>query len=235
MTDPIAVAAKVTPIAAVAPRSTDIAQAPITEPASRPSTPAAVATPTRRGVSARLRDAAVRAIPLGCYYLLRAGPAGIVGIAATLAAVVIATTALVAGRSAGNALAAQIATAQHHSNPVSSPEEGIIGKVMAALPTRDQIPAVMGVMLRQAQQAGIALDTGHYSYSPPKGGAVGRYEIEFPVRAEYPVVREFINRTLTAVPSAGLDKLRIERKVVGDVVVSADVRFVVFVRGETVP
>ena len=89
--------------------------------------------------------------------------------------------------------------------------------------------------LQQAQQSGIALDTGHYSYSPPKGGGVGRYEIEFPVKAEYPAVREFINRTLTAVPSVGLDKLRIERKVVGDNVVSADVRFVVFVRSESVP
>ena len=61
---------------------------------------------------------------------------------------------------------------------------------------------------------------------------MGRYELEFPVKAPYPNVRDFINRTLSAVPAAGLDKLRIERKVVGDPVVSADIRFVVFVRAE---
>jgi hypothetical protein len=63
---------------------------------------------------------------------------------------------------------------------------------------------------------------------------VGRYELEFPLKAEYPKVRDFINRTLNAVPSAGLDKLRIERKAVGDALVNADVRFVVFVRSESV-
>jgi hypothetical protein len=45
-------------------------------------------------------------------------------------------------------------------------------------------------------------------------------------------VRYFINRPLRAVPAAGLGKLRIERKVVGGPVVSADIRFVVFVRAE---
>jgi len=166
--------------------------------------------------------------------MVRVGPAGIAGVAATLAAVAIGATALIAGRNATDTLAAQIASAQHRPNIVSSTEEGI-GKVVAALPTRDQIPAVIGVMLQQAQQSGVALDTGHYSYSPPKGGGVGRYELEFPVKADYPSVRDFINRTLTAVPSAGLDKLRIERKVVGDTVVSADVRFVVFVRSGPEP
>jgi hypothetical protein len=144
-------------------------------------------------------------------------------------------TALIAGRNGTDALTAQIArAAQHRPNVASSTEEGI-GKVMAALPTRDQIPAVIGMMLQQAQQSGVELETGHYAYSPPKAGGVGRYELEFPVKAAYPRVRDFINRTLTEVPSAGLDKLHIERKVVGDTVVSADVRFAVFVRSESEP
>lgn len=221
MTDPKPIAANVTPIAVAVPRPAIL--------------PHAVATPAlTRSVSARFRDAIVRAIPLGLYHLVRVGPAGIAGVTATVAALVIAATALVASRNAADALAAKVASAQHHSNLTSNPEEGV-RKVVSSLPTRDQIPAVMGVMLQQAQQSGIALDTGHYSYSPPKGGGVGRYEIEFPVKAEYPNVRDFINRTLTAVPSAGLDKLRIERKLVGDSVVSADVRFVVFVRSEPAP
>jgi hypothetical protein len=96
------------------------------------------------------------------------------------------------------------------------------------------MPVVIGQVLQQASLAGVALDIGHYAYSPPKTGNVGRYEIEFPLKAEYPNVRDFINRTLKAVPSAGLDKLRIERKAVGDALVNADVRFVVFVRSESV-
>jgi hypothetical protein len=220
VTDPKPIPANVTPIA-VAPR---------------PSIPSTAAAPPGlpRSVAARFSDAIVRAIPLGLYHLVRVGPAGIAGVAATLAALAITAAALIASRNAADAVTAKIASAQHHQNPASSPEDGI-GKVVSALPTRDQIPTVMGVMLQQAQQSGVALDTGHYSYSPPRGGGVGRYEIEFPVKAEYPRVREFINRTLAAVPSAGLDKLRIERKLVGDSVVSADVRFVLFVRSEPAP
>jgi hypothetical protein len=235
MTAPTPITAKVTPISSVSPHSTAIAPVSSARAAARSSTPPPVAKTTHsRSVSSRLGDAVVRAVPLGCYHLVRVGPAGIAGVAATLAAVAIGATALIAGRNATDSLAAQIASAQHRPTAASSTAEGI-GKVVAALPTRDQIPAVMGVMLQQAQKSGVALDTGHYSYSPPKAGGVGRYELEFPVKAEYPSVRDFINRTLTAVPSAGLDKLRIERKVVGDTVVSADVRFVVFVRSGSEP
>ena len=107
-----------------------------------------------------------------------------------------------------------------------------VGKVVAELPTRQQMPAVVGLVLEQARAANVQLDNGHYSYSAPKGGTIGRYELEFPVKADYPSVRNFINRTLSAVPAAGLDKLHIERKVVGDATVSADIRFVVFVRAQ---
>jgi hypothetical protein len=86
--------------------------------------------------------------------------------------------------------------------------------------------------LQQAQRAGVSLEVGHYAFIPAKAGNVGRYEFEFPLHASYQQVRDFINRTLTAVPAAGLDKLRIERKSVADQAVNADVRFVVFVRGE---
>jgi hypothetical protein len=233
MTDPTPITAKVTPISALIPQSTVTAPAATARAAVSPS-PSSAATAIHSSVTARLGDAVVRAVPLGFYHLVRVGPAGIAGVAATLAAVVIGMTALIAGRNATDALAAQIANAQQRPSVAATIGEGI-GKVVAALPTREQIPAVMGVMLQQAQQSGVTLDTGHYSYSPPKAGSVGRYELEFPMKAEYPNVRDFINRTLRAVPSVGLDKLRIERKVVGETLVSADVRFVIFVRSGSEP
>jgi hypothetical protein len=107
--------------------------------------------------------------------------------------------------------------------------------VVASLPTRAEIPAVIGKIYAQAQTAGVSIDKGRYAYVPAKGGAIGRYEVEFPVSAAYPAIRTFINGTLTAVPAASLDKLRFERKAVGEQVVNADVGFVVFVRGEAQP
>jgi hypothetical protein len=94
---------------------------------------------------------------------------------------------------------------------------------------------VIGQIFIQAKEAGVPLDTGHYVYSPAKAGAIARYDLEFPVKASYPDIRGFINRTLTAVPAAALGKLHVERKAVGDQVVNADIGFVVFVRSEQRP
>jgi hypothetical protein len=170
---------------------------------------------------------------LALYRIGQVGPAGVAGLLATTAAVVIAVFGVVSIQNATDSLTAQITRLQQHPNVAPRIEDGL-GKVITTLPTRDQMPVVIGQMLQQARLAGVALDTGHYVYIPPKTGGVGRYELEFPLKAEYPNVRDFINKALTAVPSAGLDKLRIERKAVGDVLVNAEVRFVVFVRSESV-
>jgi hypothetical protein len=230
-------AATVTPIASAAvicapvtPESPAAAtpQTSASEPVSAQLTPAA-----NRSLSRRLRQVAVRTIPLALYKIGQMGPAGVAGLLATTAAVIIGVVGVVSINNATDSLAAQIARLQQHPNAAARIEDGL-GKVITTLPTRDQMPVVIEHVLQQAGLAGVALDTGHYAYSPPKTGSVGRYELEFPLKAEYPKVRNFINRTLTAVPSAGLDKLRIERKAVGDTLVNADVRFVVFVRSESV-
>ena len=187
-----------------------------------------------RETVARVWESLAQAAPLACYRILRLGPAGIAGLAATLAAAAISLTALVTVRSATDALTLRLERAQLHPNLETSTELGI-ARVMGELPTRGQIPAVIGLMLREARAAGVALDTGHYVYTPSKAGGVARYELEFPVKAGYVGVRDFINRTLTAVPAASLEKLHIERKGIGDTVVNADVRFVVFVRSGQEP
>ena len=203
------------------------AAAPAVSPTPAKSPPAA-----RADFVARLGATAVGILPRVQYQLTRLGALGIAGIAAVLAAVVITLTAVVPGHNAIRTLDADVARSMRHSpSDGITPEEGL-AKLVAALPTRGQVPSVIGLVLQQAQQAGVPLDVGHYAFIPAKTGGVGRYELEFPVRASYPQVRDFINRTLTAVPAASLDKLRIERKSVTDQAVNADVRFVVFVRGE---
>jgi hypothetical protein len=200
-------------------------------PAANPTTtksPPAV----RDNLIARLSATVGGILPHVQYQLTRLGALGITGIAAVLGAVVITLTAVVPGHSAIRALDADIARSMRHSPSGETTAEEGLAKLVAALPTRGQIPSVIGLVLQQAHQAGVPLDVGHYAFIPAKAGSVGRYELEFPVRASYPQVRDFINRTLTAVPAASLDKLRIERKSVTDQAVNADVRFVVFVRGE---
>jgi hypothetical protein len=228
-----------TQIQALADSPSDAAPIRVTMPArpvaisvaSPPSVQSPSADAKRVDIATRLRGTLGGIVPHAQYQLSRLGALGTLGVVTLLASVAVGLGVLVPGQSAIRALDADLARARHQPAAEITPEEGL-GRLVSAFPTRGQIPVVMGVVLQQAQQAGVPLDIGHYSFIPPKSGSVGRYELEFPVRASYPQVRDFINRTLTAVPAAGLDKLRIERKTVSDQVVNADVRFVVFVRGE---
>jgi hypothetical protein len=142
---------------------------------------------------------------------------------------VIAAFALLSLQAANNALQSRILQAQHqHAAPIT-PEQGLTGAI-AQFPTRAQMPAVLGQVFQQAHEAGVELAKGQYSYRPAAKSELGRYELAFPVTGSYPAIRDFINRTLTDIPAAGLHKLTLQRKVIGDPQVTADVRFVIFVR-----
>ena len=180
-----------------------------------------------------LREAAGQVIPQLQYQVSRLGIAGQAGLGAFAAAAALAIAAIIPAQHALQSLQQQIINAQH---PLTAPGvDAAVPRLVQSLPTRGQIPAVIGEIYKQAQSAGVPLDKGHYTYVPAKAGTVGRYEVEFPVAAAYPAIRTFIDGTLIAVPAASLGKLRIERKAVGEQVVNADIGFTVFVRGEGQP
>lgn len=205
-----------------------------------PALPSAVAARTAaalkdRGASLeRARAAAGQVVPRLQYHLAQLGPAGQAGLAALAAALAVAIGALVPAYQNLNSLSADIARALH--SPAGGNLAQAAPRLVATLPTRAQIPAVLGKMFAQAASAGVPLDAGRYTFTPAKSGAVARYDIEFPVKAAgYPQIRTFINGTLTAVPAASLDKLHIERKAIGDQAVSADIGFVVWVKSGDSP
>lgn len=179
----------------------------------------------------RVQAAAGQVIPQLQYQVARLGVAGQAGLAAFTAAVAIAIGALLPTWHAMQGLGANLTQAQHAPGGYSI--EQAVPHLMASLPSRAQIPAVVGEVYAQAKAAGVPLDTGRYVFSPAKSGSVASYDLEFPVKgAAYPALRTFINKTLAAVPAASLTKLQIERKAIGDPAVNADIGFVVFVRSE---
>jgi hypothetical protein len=202
---------------------------PQTLEASAPARLVALAPQAAAPVSAVA--AAGQVIPQLQYQVTRLGVAGQAGLAALTAAVAIAVGALLPAWHAMQGLSANLAQAQHAPSGYSI--EQAVPHLMSSLPTRAQIPAVVGAVYAQAKAAGVPLDTGRYVYSPAKSGSTASYDLEFPVKgAAYPALRTFINGTLAAVPAASLAKLQIERKAIGDQAVNADIGFVVFVRSE---
>jgi hypothetical protein len=201
--------------------------------AAPPAQPLAVRAPGSTNALAVVREAAGQLLPQLQYQITRLGIAGQAGLVAFVAATALAVVALVPAHNGLLSLQSALERAQHPAAAVGV--AAAVPHLMASLPTRSQMPAVIGQMLAQAQAAGVALDKGRYAYEPAKAGTIARYEVEFPVSAGYPAIRTFINGTLTAVPAAALEKLRLERKAIGEQNVNADIGFIVFVRGEGQP
>lgn len=102
--------------------------------------------------------------------------------------------------------------------------------LVAKLPARAQLPAITEQIISQAETAGLALERGTYAVDVVQSGALARARIVFPVHGSYPSVRAFVDGTLSAVPGAAVDGLRLERKEIGASEVDAEVRFTVFLR-----
>jgi hypothetical protein len=214
-------------VAALAPDTATAALAA----SSRPAAPPALPRPT--SAVAHFKVGASQLLPYAQYQLTRLGLAGQVGLVALTAAAVVAVSALLPAQHSLQSMTDQLTNIRHA--PAALAPDQPVPRLIATLPTRVQMSAVIGQIAAEAKSAGVSLDTGRYVYTPAKGGEIARYELEFPVKAAYPDIRTFIDRTLTTVPAAALSKLRVERKAVGDAVVNADVGFVVFVRSEPPP
>lgn len=100
--------------------------------------------------------------------------------------------------------------------------------VLRNLPSRAQMPELLGVVLQQANASHLHLDTGKYETTSLKSSGVVSYQMSFPVTGPYPQVRQFIDATLTALPAAAISELSLTRKTIGDAAVEAQIRMTVF-------
>jgi hypothetical protein len=101
--------------------------------------------------------------------------------------------------------------------------------VVAGLPPRATAPEVMEQIMQQATAAGVELQRGQYEFIAARDGIAAHYRISLPVHTTYPQLRSFIDGTLAAMPAVAVEGLRIERKNVGEDVVTAELRFAAFV------
>ena len=168
--------------------------------------------------------------PLVLWHVGRTGRVGLVGIALLLASAMFffSTHLQVVGEAA--ALRADLANARARAatTPAGGNESA---QVLRHLPSRAEMPALLGVLLQQADDAKLTVDTGKYEMTTAKAGAITRYRVSFPVTGPYPQVRKFIDATLLALPAVAITELNIERKAIGDGAVEARLRLTFYTRG----
>lgn len=80
-----------------------------------------------------------------------------------------------------------------------------------------------------ARREGLQLDAGEYRVSKEAPGRLTQHEVMLPLRGSYPQIRRFLDAVLTSIPSAALQHVQFERKSVGDAMVSARVRLLLFI------
>ncbi len=199
--------------------------------ATRPL-PVSKPQPTRAGVPATVQRWLTRVsdewLPQLMWSVQRTGRLGMSGIAliATCGIFLISTHLPLTQEVVD--LRAQLETAQVRSD-VAPAQVGDRGAALLhSLPQRGQMPALLGVLLQQADAAHLNIDTGKYETSTLKSGGIVSYQISFPVSGPYPQVRQFIDGTLAALPAVALSELSLTRKNIGDQTVEAQIRLTAF-------
>jgi len=218
----------------------ELAAAVVTAPAAAlPQVPAPAPARTPTAVPAevagsfalqRLQQSASRSIAEVAYQIRRLGLAATAGIAA----VVLAATLFIAGNLPQSAAVAALKGQLLRLTPIGpgAPVAATGGLSLASLPPRGDAPAVVGKILEEANASNVQLPRGQYEYVPARDGVAARYKMTFPLHASYPAIREFMDRTLLALPAVAVDGLRIERKNVGDDTVDAELKLSAYVRSE---
>lgn len=178
-----------------------------------------------RGWLARVSD---DWMPRLAWSVQRTGRLGLSGLALLLAgAVFLVTTHLPLARELDDLRGqATLVRTQRSAGPTAVGDSG--AALLRSLPRRSQMPALLGILVQQADAAHLSIDTGKYESTELKTGAVMSYQVSFPVAGSYPQVRRFIDATLGALPAAAVTELSITRKTIGDSAVEAQIRLTVF-------
>jgi hypothetical protein len=206
----------------------------LVEVAAAPASDARTAPPAVPGFSGetafgRVQTFSAHTLAVASYRLRRVGTSGLAGLALLLAAVVLYVANNLPQSAIVQTLTEQVRHLAPLNTPVAIPGNGT---VLAALPPRADAPAVVGRVFEQAAAAGVELSRGEYEFLPAREGVAAHYRMTFPVRTTYPQLRDFMDRTLAALPGVAVEGLRVERKNVGDETVDAELKLDAYVRSD---
>lgn len=108
-----------------------------------------------------------------------------------------------------------------------SPEEQV-AQFYKLFPQDKDLPQCMEKIFASAQSHGIELEKGEYKVSRDKQGGVVRFQMIFPVKGDYPSIRKYLTSLMADIPTLSLQQVQFKRQNVGDALVEANIKFVLY-------
>lgn len=156
--------------------------------------------------------------------------AGLWMMAATLyfSAVLPAQQRLEAARDNAASLQQRIARAATQMAANERPATEQLAEFYRAFPDERSSPDWIGKIAATARSCGLSLDQGDYTPRRDTIGKLTRLQVTLPVKGEYRQIRQFLASTGANVPIASLEHVQFERQKVGDSLVDAKIRLVLY-------
>jgi Tfp pilus assembly protein PilO len=127
-------------------------------------------------------------------------------------------------------LAARIGARGPSTQPTTQRSQ--LSNFYAFFPLTRALPDLLGAIEGAANSNGLRLEKGEYRLSQERGFPLARYQVTLPLQGSYGEVRGFVNAVLDSVPAAALEDLALKREEIGEPLVEARVRFVLFLGAE---
>lgn len=86
----------------------------------------------------------------------------------------------------------------------------------------------VGKIVAIAHRDGLTLQQAEYKAERDKTGKLTRFQMSLPLRGEYQTIRRFLSDLRAEIPIVSLEQVQFERQKVGDSLVDAKVRLVIF-------
>lgn len=131
-------------------------------------------------------------------------------------------------RLSASVLQERMARAGQVSNDSARPLEDQLATFYRVFPSeRDAIDWV-GKIVAIAQRGGLSLQQADYKLERDKTGKLTRFQMNLPLKGEYQTIRRFLVDLRAEIPIVSLEQVQFERQKVGDPLVDAKVRLVIF-------
>jgi len=100
-------------------------------------------------------------------------------------------------------------------------------------PRPADLPDLLGKVFAAGKGQGLQLEHGEYRVVKDNAGGLTQFQLTLPVRGTYPQIRKFVDGAMAEVSTLSLDSIQYDRQKVGDAMVDAKIKLVVYLGKKT--